>query len=148
MRCKVEKECLFFDNQQEIRVYIEKIIKSHNPLFIAAWLDWGEICLSDDREVYKIWIIDNNESASYYSVCANNKISIKNPITLSKKFICELVELLNSGFDRYTRNFDCCDGCIWVMKYFNGNQLHTFEGYIYGNEYLESIAEKIKSLNF
>ncbi len=99
---------------------------------------------SKERET---WILDADRKMGYYVKYGDGKISAIIEMNMKEEPYEKFVELLRADFANEAGNTDIDDGEAWEMVLYEGckNAVHRIYGYIYGNEYLNKIAEFLKN---
>lgn len=119
-------------------------------LFQASWMNWGELCRDIDPLISKNWTVFFDGTVGASAEYAMSGETAFNNIALPPNEFEELRKLLDHQFTHYHAIPDGADGEGWEMCLFdiNGKVIHQISGYIYGIEYLETIANFFTGLNF
>ena len=71
-----------------------------------------------------------------------NKKSYK----IDKDKMSKIINILEEKFNNYSNDYSASDGDTWNLQYYdeNGNVIHEFDGYIYGNKVLEELIDLLQ----
>ena len=58
----------------------------------------------------------------------------------------KIINILEEKFNNYSNDYSASDGDTWNLQYYdeNGNVIHEFDGYIYGNKVLEELIDLLQ----
>lgn len=113
----------------------------HIVLFEVTQSNWGENSSLDDywsSFEYIVYYDGAVECTEHYNISGDMSTSY----WLEEEHLNELYQLLEGDFQKYNEDYSAADGTGWAMTYYDveGEEIHSFDGYIYDNETLERIV--------
>lgn len=117
----------------------------HSLMFSAKCSNWGEVSLEEDFWADTQWMVYYDGTVECFDEYNLSGATESVTWQLSDSDFETLYRLLDKKFLQYKKGTEACDGAAWSMQYYDadGNEKHSFHGYIYGISALEEIEELI-----